>query len=167
MIKNEREYRVTKAQAEKFRRAVTAFIAEKDSSMPPRLRRAQADALRSQLADLEAELQQYESLRSGKRRIIRAQSLDDFPNALIQARVALGLSQRDLAERLGLKEQQIQRYEATEYAAASLRRIREVVDAMGVDLTGKITCDPPVAVSENGIVYRAATGARQSKRSKK
>ena len=167
MIKNEREYRITKAQARKFRRAATAFNAEKDTPVHPRLRQAQADALRSQLADLEAELEQYESLRSGQRRIIRTESLDDFPRALIQARVALGLTQRDLAERLGLKEQQIQRYEATEYASASLRRIREVVDALGVNLAGKITCAPPAAVSEDGVAYNAAKAATKSRRSKK
>ena len=143
------------------------FSAEKDTSVHPRLRQAQADALRSQLADLEAELQQYESLRSGKRRIIRTQSLEDFPRALIQARVALGLSQRDLAERLGLKEQQIQRYEATEYASASLRRIREVVNALGVDLAGEMTCSPAAAVSEDSVAYSAAKSPRKSRRSKK
>ena len=167
MIKNEREYRITKAQAEKFRRAVTEFRAEKDTSVHPRLHQAQADALRSQLADLEAELQQYESLRSGKRRIIRTQSLADFPRALIQARVALGLSQRDLAQRLGLKEQQIQRYEATEYASASLRRIREVLDALGVDLASEMTCPAPAAVSEDSVAYSAANRAPTSRRSKK
>jgi ribosome-binding protein aMBF1 (putative translation factor) len=167
MIRNEREYRITKAQAKKFRRAVAAFNAEKDTSVHPRLRQAQADALRSQLADLEAELEQYESLRSGKRRVIRTQSLDDFPRALIQARVALGLTQRDLAERLGLKEQQIQRYEATEYASASLRRIREVVGALGVDLASTITCAAAAVVSEDSGAYRAGTGGRVSRRSKK
>lgn len=167
MIKNERGYRITKAQATRFRRALTAFSAENDTSVHRRLRQAQADALRSQLADLEAELVQYESLRSGKRFIIRTQSLEDFPQALIQARVASGLSQRDLAERLGLKEQQIQRYEATEYASASLRRIREVFDALGVELASKITCAPPAAVAEDGVPDRPANGLRQPRRSKK
>ena len=167
MIKNEREYRITKAQAHKFRRALTAFDAENDTSLHPRLREAQGDALRSQLADLEAELDQYESLRSGRRCIIRTQSLEDLPRALIQARVVLGLTQRDLAERLGLREQQVQRYEATEYASASLRRIREVVDALGVDLVGKITCSPPAAVSEDGAKYRTGTRLQRPRRSKK
>lgn len=166
MIKNEREYRITKAQTEKFRQALTEFGARKDSSVHPRLRQAQADALRSQLAELEAELQQYESLRSGKRCIIRTHSLEDFPRALIQARVALGFTQRDLAERLGLKEQQIQRYEATEYASASLNRIREVIDALGVDLAGTITCDPTATVSEEDIAYRVASGSQKRRRPK-
>ncbi len=33
---------------------------------------------------------------------------------------------------MGLKEQQIQRYEATEYASVSLRRVGEVVAALGL-----------------------------------
>ena len=52
----------------------------------------------------------------------------------IKARIAQGLSQKDLAERLKLKEQQIQRYEATDYASASLNRIKEVVTALGIDI---------------------------------
>ena len=55
----------------------------------------------------------------------------ELPTVLIKARIAQGLSQKDLAERIGLKEQQIQRYEATDYASASLNRIKEVVSALG------------------------------------
>ena len=45
----------------------------------------------------------------------------------------MGFSQKDLAQRLGLKEQQIQRYEATGYASASLARIQEIIEALGVN----------------------------------
>jgi ribosome-binding protein aMBF1 (putative translation factor) len=134
MIKNEREYRITRAQAEKFRRALSDFTAADNSSVHPRLRKAQEDALRSQLEELDDELKHYEALRSGKRRVIKTESFSDFPAALIQARVSLGLSQRDLAERLGLKEQQIQRYEATNYASASLSRVAAVVAALGLEV---------------------------------
>lgn len=40
-----------------------------------------------------------------------------------QGRIAAGLSQKELSERLGLKERQIQRYEATDYASANLTRV--------------------------------------------
>ena len=56
----------------------------------------------------------------------------DLPSILIKARIAQGLSQKELADRIGLKEQQIQRYEATDYASANLARIKEVVNAFGV-----------------------------------
>jgi transcriptional regulator with XRE-family HTH domain len=54
------------------------------------------------------------------------------PQALIQGRIAAGLSQKELAERLGLKEQQIQRYDATDYASASLTRVCEVARSLGL-----------------------------------
>ena len=44
------------------------------------------------------------------------------------------MSQEDLAQRLGLKEQQIQRYEATDYAAASLARVSEIAKALGIQV---------------------------------
>ena len=55
---------------------------------------------------------------------------------LIRARIAQGLSQKSLAGRLGLKEQQIQRYEASEYASASLARIRSVAEVWGTEGLG-------------------------------
>ena len=60
----------------------------------------------------------------------RLAAVDELPTVLIKARISQGLSQKDLAERIGLKEQQIQRYEATDYASASLSRIKEVANAL-------------------------------------
>lgn len=86
------------------------------------------------MADLRTELQEYESLKPGGRKIPELRSFQDLPNALIQARIASGMSQEDLARKLGLKPQQIQRYEATDYMAASLARVSEVVKALGIQL---------------------------------
>jgi HTH-type transcriptional regulator/antitoxin HigA len=54
---------------------------------------------------------------------------------LIRARISKGLSQRQLAEALGLKEQQIQRYESDRYATASLRRLEEVAKALELKIS--------------------------------
>ena len=48
------------------------------------------------------------------------------------------MSQKDLAERLGLKEQQVQRYEATEYASASVARVSEVIRALGIRMREEV-----------------------------
>jgi len=131
MIKNAREYQITKAQAAKFGRALATL----SDDYPDRdIAELERDAMRSQLADLRAELEEYEALESGRLKVVEVEDLSDLPRVLIQARIAAGLSQRELAERLGLKEQQVQRYEATEYASASLSRILEVVRALGVKL---------------------------------
>ncbi len=38
-----------------------------------------------------------------------------------------------MADRVGLKEQQIQKYEATDYVAAKWSRIREVADVLSIE----------------------------------
>ena len=134
MIKNERQYRITRAQVEKFTQALHR-ASERGTAEPgihPTLRKAQEDAISSQLDDLQVELAEYEALIAGKTAVRHVESLEDLPRALIRARIAHGLSQKELARRLGMKEQQIQRYEATEYASASLRRVLEVARCLGV-----------------------------------
>jgi ribosome-binding protein aMBF1 (putative translation factor) len=127
MIKNERQYRITRAQAAKFESALKATAkTDKDRTTHPRLIKAQADAMRSQLESLHRELREYKELKKGN---VAPPDLDYIavvPRDLIRARIASGLSQKELAERLGMPEQQIQRYEAKEYESVSLGRISEV-----------------------------------------
>jgi ribosome-binding protein aMBF1 (putative translation factor) len=137
MIKNERQYKITKAQIAKFGSALEELNAR--SGAKSRLRKLEEDALRSQLGELRDEVRQYEKLRSGGPKPIHIDSFDELPRALVEARIVAGLSQKDLAERLHLKEQQIQRYEATDYGSASLTRLKEIAQALGVDLTGEMT----------------------------
>lgn len=132
MITNERQYRITRAQAAKFSQALSAFREGRGESTGthPLIAKAQEEALSSQLADLQEDLREYESLKAGEFRLDGLAAVDELPTVLIKARISQGLSQKALAERIGLKEQQIQRYEATEYASASLSRIREVAGAL-------------------------------------
>lgn len=69
-IRNEAQYRITKAQAEKFAQALVRIeqapgeqALERDALMHPLLRKAQRDALRSQLESLQGEITAYENLR--------------------------------------------------------------------------------------------------------
>ena len=137
MIKNEREYKITKAQAARFSNALDSLRQRPmdENSLHPLIAKAQEEALSSQLADLESELSEYESLRAGQFQWDSLNLVADLPSILIKARIAQGLSQKELAARIGLKEQQIQRYEATDYASANLARIKEVASAFGVGIS--------------------------------
>ncbi len=132
MIKNERQYRITRAQAERFERTLSELRTrgQKSSDVHPLIAKAQKEAVESQLADLRSELREYESLKAGEFPIDDLKVVSGLPSMLIKARISRGMSQKDLAERIGLKEQQIQRYEATDYSSASLSRIREVVSGL-------------------------------------
>jgi len=134
VIKNERQYRITKTQAERFDRTIAEVTAAPHRDLHPALRKAEIDGLVSQLEELKRELKEYEALRSGKRRVIALDSIEELPKTLIQTRIAAGLSQEELAAKLGLKAQQIQRYEANNYQSASLERINKIVRVLGVKL---------------------------------
>lgn len=138
MIKNERQYRITKAQAEKFEQALGQLAASEPAKQENLLLwQLQKEAIESQLHELREELEEYEALTnsSSSQSIgLVLHSLSELPAALIKARIAAKLSQKALGERLGLKEQQIQRYEATEYASANLARVIEVSETLGLKL---------------------------------
>lgn len=131
MIANEREYRITKAAANKFAAALKSFD-ESPAAHPgahPRLIQAEKEGIASQLVTLRRELREYERLRSGRVRI-KLSEIEQLPQKLVRARIAAGLTQEALAEKLGLKRQQIQRYESSQYASASLATIRQIAHAI-------------------------------------
>jgi transcriptional regulator with XRE-family HTH domain len=157
MIRNERQYRITKSQADLFAQQLRERGAEsKKSALHPRIQKAQHDALKSQLDELREELAEYEGLRDGNTNVLELSSIEELPSALIRARIAAGLTQRELAHRLGIKEQQIQRYEATEYAGASLERIRAVMSTLGLRSREEVFL-PSMDISHEQVVRRAAS----------
>ncbi len=97
-------------------------------------------ALSQQLGELRNRLSAYESAKLGDYSALKKEIEGDLGIALIVARIARGLSQKELARRLGLKEQQIQRYEADRYRTISLSNYRRVAHVLGIQLEIKL-CD--------------------------
>jgi ribosome-binding protein aMBF1 (putative translation factor) len=139
MITNEVQHRNTKAWLARFE----SSTAELETLYPPaartRMQQLQIDANLAQAADLRGELMEYEEMRSGNIRVFESQTLSGLAEALVKARIARGWTQRQLAEKLGTVEQQIQRYEATGYSAASLARLGDVATALSVAITETVT----------------------------
>ena len=59
----------------------------------------------------------------------------DIGASLGPARQALGITQRELADRLGVKQQQIARWESVDYRTASLERVASAAEALGLPTT--------------------------------
>ena len=140
MIKNERQYRISKAQVDKFKSSLEKVIHSEDmkNDKHPALIDAQMEALESQYEELLNEVKQYEALQAGEIKNFEAMSFEELPQILIKARIASGLTHYELAEKVGLKEQQIQRYEASDYSKASLSRIKEIVNALDINIKEEI-----------------------------
>ena len=60
MIKNERQYRITKAQADELSRTLES-LSRSAGEAHPLIAKAREDALRSQIEDLQGELRDYEA----------------------------------------------------------------------------------------------------------
>lgn len=151
MITNDRQHRLTKSLAERFKAEVDSFDMEGTISrgIDPLIARAQREQLESEYENLQAQIAEYERLKSGEVEIFRASSLEEIPVLLVKARISRGWTQKQLAERLGWKEQQLQRYESELYHSASLRTLIKVSDILGLQLkeVAKIT---ESAVSDRG-----------------
>lgn len=144
MIQNERQYRVTRAQAERFDRALREFREEgSGAASDPTIARAQEEAIAGQLEELLTEIRDYERLQTAEVSEHELESLEQVPEVLIRARISAGLTQRELGDRLGLSEQQIQRYEATGYSSASFSRLVGVADALGLRFRERVRLPKP------------------------
>jgi HTH-type transcriptional regulator/antitoxin HigA len=145
MITNEKQYRSARAAIEQFGAEIAGLKIARDG-VHPALRRAQIAGLESQVAELQDEVREYEHLRSGAVTAFEAEGLADLPDILIRARIARGMSQRDLGTFVGLAEQQIQRYEAERYRSASLERLSEIAAALDITVkeSAQLRTAPPI-----------------------
>lgn len=135
MIKNEKQYRITKAQVRRFEQALSEMDQEtRPANISPKLWQARRAGAEAQLKDLQAEVGEYEKLHVARVKDLVLTAVEDLPKTLIRARIASGMTQEGLAHRLGVKTQQVQRYEATDYESASFARIVKVVHALGLKL---------------------------------
>jgi transcriptional regulator with XRE-family HTH domain len=145
MIKNDRQYRLSRAQLQRLQ-ALLEELRDRPLGEGGELRRSfETKAVAAQITELTGALDDYDALKEGRVPIEPVASLDQLPAALVRARIAAGLTQRELADRLGMPEQQIQRYEATEWASANLSRLIDVARVLGVSVAGDF--GPP----RNGI----------------
>lgn len=169
MITNERQYRITKSEAKKFEEAISAARESRPGpDVDPRVHQAMVESLESELALLREQLDQYETLKAGKVEGRRIRSLRELPAVLIEGRIAATLTQRELANRLELAEQQIQRYEATSYAGVNFERLQDIADRLGLEIEANIIYSDAVgslsrlraAATRNGETADGGTGVK-------
>lgn len=143
ILQNQRQYRDTKAELARFEEGLIAHDARDRHDLPPntdpRMPQIMHDAIASWIETLREQIDHYEKLRDGQITSREITSLHELPTALIEARIAARLTQRQLAERIGVAEQQIQRWEANGYSGVNLDRLQSIADALSVQIRETIT----------------------------
>ena len=131
-IRNLHQRKITAARLAQFKEKLAALEAsppgDENAAIGHHLAVAQT---RSYIRDFSAELAAFDALADIAE--IPIADLEDLGDALIRARVASGLTQAQLAERVGLRTSAINRYEANGYRSANLTRLAEI--AAGLDFS--------------------------------
>jgi HTH-type transcriptional regulator/antitoxin HigA len=118
----------TGAQLEGFRSALNKVDLEMTGK--------RADAVRGSyegmIRELEDELREYDELKSGELSLPNVERLDQIAPFIAKMRIVKGISQTELAKRLGVSKQVVSRYEENEYQTVAISRLQEILDAIGV-----------------------------------
>jgi HTH-type transcriptional regulator/antitoxin HigA len=128
MIKSEAQRERTVAQIDGFRRALAKIAEEKPGKRTAALRGSYEGMIRQ----LEEELREYDQLKSGDLKLPRIDRLNEIAPFVVKLRIAKGVSQTELANRLGVSKQVISRYEECDYQTVGIARLQEILDAIGV-----------------------------------
>lgn len=137
MIRSETEYKdaVRRLSEEKHRIDLQKDKLKEMDLSQEEIKRA-TDPMASFHKQLEEEVQSYERLKRGE--FQELSNLSGVGRLLVALRIAQGLSQRDLAERLGVHVSQVSRDERNEYHGVTIDRAERVLDALGVEVKSTV-----------------------------
>ncbi len=132
MIQNEHQYKVTQNKLKDLEQALSELFQIKDT-FHPRKFSSRNNGLQMTIDSLRKEIEEYDALKQ-QQTPIKIASIRELPLALIRARIAMGMTQKELAEKMGVKEQQVQRDEANQYSSAGFQRIAAVAEALNLKI---------------------------------
>jgi len=141
VIRNEREYKEALSRLERDREVISAqrrALVERGLS-EEEVNRGLGPLL-SFRAQLEEEVEWYE--RARRREFKVSHDMRDTGYMLIALRIANQLTQKELAEKLGVSEAQVSRDERNEYHGITVDRAQRILDAMGETLRFEVEDRP-------------------------
>ena len=125
MIKNEKQYRISKKRLAELEQTIAL---KQSKALPNSKEEGALNSLVRIKNDITEEIKQYESLKTKGIPLRRKITVAQLPNILIEHKIAKGLTQKQYSEILGIKEQQLQRYEAENYSSVSFGRLLDYLE---------------------------------------
>ena len=134
VILNEREAKEARTAITEIDNALSSetVLASIVAGLPSEAIDGVRKSLVTEKRELLALIDTYEEAKTGNFERLKERAGNDPGLNLIVARISRGFTQKELARKLGLKEQQIQRYEADRYRSISLANFQRVAAVVGV-----------------------------------
>lgn len=133
MIKNEKQYKIASAKLEKWLKNLEQVRTVQQPGVPDWILSEQLLGVEEQVKQLQTELKEYEDIASGSKPLPDPSLVDQIPWLLISWRIARRMTQRELAERAGIHENLLQKYEAENYGCASYNTIMHIAHVLKGD----------------------------------
>lgn len=134
MISNDRQAREAGALVAELDHAISSeqFLKSIVEGLPREVIGAVRGSLIAEKRELCSMLDAYLRAKDGDTDLLKQRAGTDLGELLIVARIAKGWTQKDLARKLGLREQAIQRYEAERYRSISLSGFQKAARALAL-----------------------------------
>lgn len=142
MIHNEKEYAeaINRLTEENDRLSLYRKRLKEEGLSAEAVQRV-VDPMESFHLQLKEEVESYERLK--RREFDELDNFRGFGHMLISLRIAQGITQRELAKRLGVHESQVSRDERNEYFGITLERAMKVLAALHVRLRTTVEIETP------------------------
>ena len=125
MIQNEKQYKITKKRIAEMEDAINKVHSAGKINLK---RQAYLNGLIHMSNVMKTEIRDFEKIQKTGISLKRKISITNFPDILIQYKISKKLSQKDFSAILGIKEQQLQRYEAENYSSVSFSRLLDYLE---------------------------------------
>ena len=141
MIRNEVEYRdaLKRLREEKKRLSEYQKRLRGQGFAPAEVKRAM-NPIRLFHIQLEEEIESYQRLKRGDFEELK--NFHGLGRLLVALRVARGMTQRELAEKLQVHESQVSRDERNEYHGITVERAARILDAIGAEISSEVHLEP-------------------------
>lgn len=137
MINNEKQYKISK---KKLNEIITEIEkVKKANEQNPLRNKLILASLLNVKEELEDEISEYESLKNSNQETLAERVISELPSILTEYKIISGMTQKEFSEKLGLKEQQLQRYEADNFKGVSFKNLLKFLDSIGLEIKIKET----------------------------
>lgn len=141
LISNDRQAREAQGQIGDLDEALSSetIFRSMAKGLPSEVTESYRRSLSAGRDELWRRLEAYQLAREGNLDLLKKEAGGDLGSQLVVARIARGYTQKQLARKLGLQEQAIQRYEAERYRSISLSGFQRVAAVLDLRLTTEQT----------------------------
>jgi len=136
MITSDKQHAASKKQ-------LTMLLESLDANMkndvPAVIKKAGKAQLQELFEDVQSEITEYETLKTGKVEDLKIHSIDDLLLTPIRYRIVEHMSVDTFSRKVGVSARQIHRYEAEGYKNANTSTWKKILDGLDVSFDGHVT----------------------------